>query len=56
MEVADLCEGRGQLWQRTAMGFQSIFAVWSAREPEGDALERRELGTATLIIAQIPSR
>jgi hypothetical protein len=42
MELADVCEGCGQLWQRTAMGFQLILVVWSAREPEAIAVKRRE--------------
>jgi hypothetical protein len=42
MELADVCEARGQLWQRTAMGFQLIFVVWSVREPEGVAPKRPE--------------
>jgi hypothetical protein len=42
MELADVCEGRGQLWQRTAMGFQLIFVLWLIREPGGVAPKRRE--------------
>jgi hypothetical protein len=42
MELADVREGCGQLWQRTAMGFQLIFVVWSVKEPGGVAVKRRE--------------
>ena len=52
MELADVCEGCGQLWQRTAMGFQSTFAVWSIGEPREVAVKDVRLDTATLIIAQ----
>ena len=52
MEFADVCEGCGELWQRTAMGFQLIFVVWSVGEPGGLLRNDVKLGTATLIIAQ----
>ena len=42
MELADVCEGRGQLWQGTAMGFQSISVVWLVRKPGWVAVRRRE--------------
>src|ERR1035438_257041 len=42
MELADVCEGCGQLWQRTAMGFQLIFVVLVGREPGGVTVKRCE--------------
>ena len=42
MQLADVCEGCGQLWQHTAMGFQLIFVVWSVGEPGGVAVKQRE--------------
>jgi hypothetical protein len=42
MELAEVCEGCGPLWQRTATGFQLIFVVWLVREPGGIALKQRE--------------
>jgi hypothetical protein len=38
------------------MGFQSIFAVWSAREPEGVAVKGWEAQHRDLIIAQLRDR
>jgi hypothetical protein len=38
------------------MGFQLIFAVWSAGEPEGVAVEGWEAQHGDLIIAQLRDR